>query len=95
MTEENSKCMISTAILQDFQPAVQGRCGIVLKGPSPSKTFHDFKLLFLIETSKEDESLLRKLIHSKLVASKADLEILQKDPNSPLYSVKTFEALNL
>ena len=94
MTEENSKCMISTAILQDFQSAVQGRYRIVLKGPS-SKTFHDFKLLFLIETSKEDESLLRKLIHSKLVASKADLEILQKDPNSPLYSVKTFEALNL
>lgn len=46
-------------------------------------------------TSKEDESLLRKLIHSKLVSTKADLEILQKDPNSPLYSVKTFEALNL
>ena len=51
--------------------------------------------LFLTATSKEDESLLRKLIHSKLVSTKADLEILQKDPNSPLYSVKTFEALNL
>lgn len=47
------------------------------------------------ETTKEEESLLRKLIHSKLVSTKTDLEILQKDPNSPLYSVKTFEALNL
>lgn len=45
--------------------------------------------------SKEDESLLRKLLHSKLVSTKANLEVLQKDPNSPLYSVKTFEALNL
>ncbi|VDI59793.1 ATP-dependent RNA helicase DDX19/DBP5 [Mytilus galloprovincialis] len=45
--------------------------------------------------TKEDESLLRKLIHSKLISSKANLEVLQKDPNSPLYSVKTFEALNL
>ncbi|XP_060584005.1 ATP-dependent RNA helicase DDX19A-like [Ruditapes philippinarum] len=45
--------------------------------------------------SKEEESLLRKLLHSKLVSTKADLEVLQKDPNSPLYSVKSFEALNL
>ncbi|KAL5014955.1 hypothetical protein ScPMuIL_009225 [Solemya velum] len=47
------------------------------------------------ELGKEDESLLRKLIHSKLIASKSDLDILQKDPNSPLFSVKSFEALNL
>ncbi|XP_061189592.1 ATP-dependent RNA helicase DDX19A-like isoform X1 [Saccostrea echinata] len=46
-------------------------------------------------TTKEEASLLRKLVHSKLVSSKADLEVLQKDPNSPLYSVKSFEALNL
>ncbi|XP_052213797.1 ATP-dependent RNA helicase DDX19A-like isoform X2 [Dreissena polymorpha] len=48
-----------------------------------------------VPVSKEEESLLRKLLHSKLVSTKADLEILQKDPNSPLYSVKTFEALPL
>ncbi|XP_056007729.1 ATP-dependent RNA helicase DDX19A-like isoform X2 [Ostrea edulis] len=46
-------------------------------------------------TSKEDASLLQKLINSKLLSTKANLEILQKDPNSPLYSVKSFEALNL
>ncbi|WAR14009.1 DDX25-like protein [Mya arenaria] len=45
--------------------------------------------------TKEDESLLHKLLHSKLVSTKADLEVLQKDPNSPLYSVKSFEALHL
>lgn len=38
---------------------------------------------------------MRKLIHSKLVSTAADLDVQQKDPNSPLYSVKTFEALNL
>ncbi|KAK6176510.1 hypothetical protein SNE40_014779 [Patella caerulea] len=45
--------------------------------------------------SKEDESILRKILRSKLVTTKADLEVLRKDPNSPLFSVKSFEALNL
>lgn len=43
----------------------------------------------------EEQSLLRKIVRTKLCTTKADLEIIQKDPNSPLYSVKTFEALNL
>lgn len=30
-----------------------------------------------------------------MVNTKTDLEVLQKDPNSPLYSVKSFEALHL
>lgn len=47
------------------------------------------------EVKKEDESLLRKLLHSKLINSKRDIEVLRKDPNSPLHSVKSFEALNL
>lgn len=47
------------------------------------------------DVKKEDESLLRKLIHSKLISSKTDIEVLRKDPNSPLHSVKSFEALNL
>ena len=45
--------------------------------------------------SKEEESLLRKLLHSKLVSTKADLEVLQKDPNSPLFSIKSFEGMQL
>lgn len=47
------------------------------------------------EASKAELSLLNKLLRSQLVSTKADLEVLQKDPNSPLYSVKSFEALHL
>uniref|UniRef100_A0A336N4J2 RNA helicase n=2 Tax=Culicoides sonorensis TaxID=179676 RepID=A0A336N4J2_CULSO len=42
-----------------------------------------------------EASLLAKIIRKGLVESKLDLDILRKDPNSPLYSVKTFEALHL
>jgi ATP-dependent RNA helicase DDX19/DBP5 len=47
------------------------------------------------KASKADASLINKMLRNKLVTSKADLEVLQRDPNSPLYSVKSFEALNL
>ncbi|XP_055629576.1 DEAD-box helicase Dbp80 [Toxorhynchites rutilus septentrionalis] len=42
-----------------------------------------------------DASLLMKIIRKGLVESKLDLEVQRKDPTSPLYSVKTFEALHL
>lgn len=42
-----------------------------------------------------ESSLLNKLIHTSLVESSHHVEILQQDPNSPLYSVKTFEELRL
>lgn len=42
-----------------------------------------------------DASLLMKIIRKGLVESKLDLEVQRKDPSSPLYSVKTFEALHL
>ena len=51
--------------------------------------------MLLAEVKKEDASLLRKLLHSKLINSKKDIEVLRKDPSSPLHSVKSFEALNL
>lgn len=47
------------------------------------------------EATAADASLINKLLRNKLVASKADLEVLQADPTSPLYSVKTFDALKL
>ena len=51
---------------------------------------------FIPVQSKADASLINKLLRSQLVVgSKADLEVIQKDPNSPLHSVKSFEALNL
>lgn len=42
-----------------------------------------------------EASLLMKIIRQGLVESKLDIEIQRKDPSSPLYSVKTFEALHL
>ncbi|XP_072379009.1 DEAD-box helicase Dbp80 isoform X2 [Diabrotica undecimpunctata] len=55
------------------------------------------------EESKEEDdkidpaeaSLLAKIIRKGLVENKNDIEVQRKDPRSPLYSVKTFEALNL
>ncbi|MFT7812896.1 ATP-dependent RNA helicase DDX19A isoform X2 [Arapaima gigas] len=50
------------------------------------------------EEEKEDraaQSLLNKLIHSNLVNTTNQVEVLQRDPNSPLYSVKSFEELRL
>ncbi|KAH9504391.1 ATP-dependent RNA helicase ddx19a [Bulinus truncatus] len=44
---------------------------------------------------KVEMKLKKKLLHSKLVQSRADIEVLRKDPTSPLYSVKSFEALHL
>ncbi|XP_036601769.1 ATP-dependent RNA helicase DDX25 [Trichosurus vulpecula] len=58
-----------------------------------------------INNSEDDEeedmvdlaanSLLNKLIRQSLVESTHRVEVLQKDPSSPLYSVKTFEELRL
>ena len=52
-------------------------------------------LLVFTELGASEKSLLNKILHSKLVSTKADLEIQHKDPKSPLYSVKSFEALHL
>ncbi|XP_071432525.1 ATP-dependent RNA helicase DDX25 isoform X2 [Pithys albifrons albifrons] len=40
-------------------------------------------------------SLMNKLIHTALVESDQHVEILQRDPRSPLFSIKTFEELPL
>jgi len=45
--------------------------------------------------SVAEKSLLQKVIRKSLVENKNDLEIQRKDPNCPLYSVKSFEELNL
>lgn len=50
------------------------------------------------EDDKEDkaaQSLLNKLIRNNLVNTTNKVEVLQRDPNSPLYSVKSFEELRL
>lgn len=40
-------------------------------------------------------SLMRKALCRGIIESKNNVEVLRKDPNSPLYSVKSFEALQL
>ena len=45
--------------------------------------------------SPAERSLLQKIIRKGLVENKNDIEIQRKDPSSPLFSVKTFEALHL
>ncbi|CAO1419488.1 unnamed protein product [Diamesa hyperborea] len=47
------------------------------------------------DNNATDASLLLKIIQKGLIDTKQDLEIQRKDPNSPLYSVKTFEAMHL
>ena len=48
-----------------------------------------------VELNSGDVSILNKILHQKLVTTKNDIEIQHKDPKSPLYSVKSFEALHL
>ncbi|CAH1397144.1 unnamed protein product [Nezara viridula] len=45
--------------------------------------------------SKAELSLLAKISRTKLVTTKAEIEIQRQDPFSPLHSVKSFEALKL
>ena len=45
--------------------------------------------------SVAEKSLLLKVLHKGLVDNKHDIEIERRNPKSPLYSVKSFEALNL
>nr|CAI5830466.1 unnamed protein product [Callosobruchus analis] len=45
--------------------------------------------------SPAEASLLAKIIRKGLVENKNSVEVQRKDPKSPLYSIKSFEALNL
>ena len=47
------------------------------------------------ETSRAEASLLTKILRTKLVDTKNDVEVMQNDPTSPLYSAKSFEELRL
>lgn len=52
-----------------------------------------FILVFPVDLAAN--SLLNKLIRQSLVESYHQVEVLQRDPSSPLYSVKSFEELRL
>jgi len=47
------------------------------------------------QISPAEKSLLQKIIRKGLVETTKDIEIQRRDPSSPLYSVKTFDALHL
>ena len=42
-----------------------------------------------------ESSLLTKVLRARLVVTKTNVEVLRQDPNSPLFSVKSFDELNL
>ncbi|XP_073248972.1 ATP-dependent RNA helicase DDX19A-like [Porites lutea] len=46
-------------------------------------------------TDLADASFLMKVLRSKLVKTKNEVEVQRNDPSSPLYSVKSFEELPL
>lgn len=48
-----------------------------------------------IYNSPADASLLQKIIRKGLVDTKSEIDVLRQDPNSPLFSAKTFEELKL
>ncbi|KAL6119436.1 uncharacterized protein ACO6RY_04010 [Pungitius sinensis] len=50
---------------------------------------------FWEQADPAEQSLLNKLIRRSLVRNRNQVEVLQRDPTSPLYSVKTFEELRL
>ncbi|BES99883.1 DEAD box ATP-dependent RNA helicase [Nesidiocoris tenuis] len=47
------------------------------------------------QVPKAEASLMQKIARSKLVTSKAEIEVQRQDPFSPLHSIKSFDDLNL
>ena len=52
-------------------------------------------VLWLFLAAPAETSLLNKLVRTSLVESSHGVQVLQRDPSSPLFSVKTFEELPL
>lgn len=60
--------------------------------------FHKHKEIICVkwkEKASADASLLKKLLRSRLEDYESTIEVERKNPESPLYSVKRFEDLNL
>lgn len=52
-------------------------------------------LIIVCIFSPADASLLQKIIRKGLIDTKSEIDVIREDPNSPLYSAKTFEELKL
>ncbi|KAM3824275.1 mitochondrial ubiquitin ligase activator of NFKB 1 isoform 1-T1 [Vipera latastei] len=87
VTQMGSKQLSNLHLKENLKPDANG--AVVKTRDSAEKTE---------EEEKEDraaQSLLNKLIRSNLVDNTNQVEVLQRDPTSPLYSVKSFEELRL
>lgn len=67
----------------------------ILDGPVFLTEMWLFASKSIFSDDRAAQSLLNKLIRSNLVKNTNQVEVLQKDPNSPLYSVRSFEELRL
>jgi ATP-dependent RNA helicase DDX19/DBP5 len=47
------------------------------------------------EPTPAEQSILQKILRTKLVENKQKLEVIRKDPTSPLFSATSFEELPL
>lgn len=75
---------------------------VVLVGHRSQMYIYIIFILGVIDFSHVDKpptiaesSYLNKILRTKLINNSNDVEVQRKDPNSPLYSVKSFEELRL
>ncbi|XP_028921806.1 ATP-dependent RNA helicase DBP5-like [Ornithorhynchus anatinus] len=80
---------LSNLHLKEEKPKPEANGAVVKSDNNAEKTEDEEK------EDRAAQSLLNKLIRSNLVDNTNQVEVLQRDPNSPLYSVKSFEELRL
>jgi len=94
--------MIATGHTTGDQPTVEAKEGQQQQKPVQGNVEQPVKIeeepaskVDEEQLTKADFSLMNKYIRTSLLNSTNDVEIVRSDPNSPLYSVKSFEELNL
>ncbi|XP_054251109.1 ATP-dependent RNA helicase DDX19B isoform X3 [Indicator indicator] len=80
---------LSSLNLKEEKPKVDANGAVIKADDNVEKTEDEEK------EDRAAQSLLNKLIRSNLVDTTNQVEVLQRDPTSPLYSVKSFEELRL
>ncbi|XP_054270477.1 DEAD-box helicase Dbp80-like [Macrosteles quadrilineatus] len=93
LVQESTICqkIKQIGITSDSQSPGIGKASIDTPRPDLSSSSSEDNVVI----SKAEASLLQKVVRKGLIESKHDIEVQRKDPNSPLYSVKSFEALHL
>uniref|UniRef100_A0A8C2WMY3 RNA helicase n=1 Tax=Cyclopterus lumpus TaxID=8103 RepID=A0A8C2WMY3_CYCLU len=90
----------SWAVAVDVQEATTPSIQVSFRGDTPRKLISYPTLAnetpdFRAGGDLAEQSLVNKLIRRALVRNRNEVEVLQRDPRSPLYSVKSFEELRL